>query len=316
MVRPSGVAYDRGMSPSRTAPSRRSARAAGALALALALAGGAAGCGSDEGGDTTTAAGGTTAATTTAAGGSTGGGSTGGGGAPAQDEAAIRAAIGRGADAQKAAGTARMTVKTSTAGIETEATGTVDFDEQRFLLDQTVGGAGNETSFQNYGENDKVYIKLPGQGGWSVTDNPAATSDPLAQVRQLQQAKITRVGDTREVGGATCREFEAEMSFAKVIGAIDDPATKQLLESAPKGAAVPVKACIDDQGLTYSSSTSFDLKELLGEQAAQLPSGRSTSEISITDYGSAPSPKRPAGIDDAQPLEGAGGATPPPVSTP
>jgi hypothetical protein len=306
------------MSPSRTVPSRRSARAAGALALALVLAGGAVGCGSGDGDETTTTGGST--ATGTTGGGTTGGGTTSsattgggsaGGGAPAADEAAIRAAIGRSAAAQEAAGTARITVRTSSTGIETKATGTIDLSGPRFLLEQTVGdGSGKGTTFRNYGEDDKVYLELPGTNGWSVTDNPGSSSDPLAQVRQLQKAKITRVGGTKDVGGATCREFEAEIAFADALSGIDDPAVARILKSVPDGATVPVSACMDDRGLTYASSTSFDLKDLLGEAAAQLPSGRSTSEVTISDYGTAPSPKRPAGIDDAKPLGGSGSSTP------
>ncbi|MDO9410683.1 hypothetical protein [Patulibacter sp.] len=288
--------------PSRTRP----ALAAGTAVL-LALA--ATGCGSSDDESTTTAAttGGTTTTTATTA--ESGGGGTASGGAPAANEDAIRAALARGPESTKAAKTARITLQTSTAGITTKATGTLDLVEQRYLFTQTLGGGGTSGSggsggaeFQNYGEKDKVYIRIPGPGGWSVTDNPIEQSDPLAQVRQLEKAKITDIGDTKEVDGKTCREFSAELSLEDVLGQIDDPSFQELLKDAPSGAKVPVTTCIDDGGLAYSSTSEYDIKDVLGGAAAQLPSGRSSSKLTISDYGTAPAPKRPAGIDDAKPL--------------
>jgi len=287
-------------------PSRSRPTLAAGTAVLLALA--ATGCGSgDDEPDTTTAAGGatTTQATGGSGGGESGGGESGSGGAPAANEDAIRQALARGPESSKAAKTARMTLETSTAGITTKATGTLDLAEQRYLFTQTLGGGsgGSEaTKFQNYGEKSKVYIKIPGPGGWNVTDNPVEATDPLAQVKQLEKATITDVGGTKEYDGKTCREFNAELGLADVLGAIDDPSFKQFLDQAPKDAKVPVTTCIDDAGLAYASSSSYDLKEVLGEAAAQLPAGRSTSKLLVTDYGTAPSPKRPSGIDDAKPL--------------
>jgi hypothetical protein len=290
--------------------------AAGTAAL-LALA--ATGCGSDDESSTTTAAGGGSATTTSTAttGGDAGGGSTASSGAPAANEDAIRAALAKSPAATTAAKTARITLKTSTAGIVTEATGTLDLAEQRYAFTQTLGdggGSGQSQKFQNYGEKDKVYIKIPGSGGWNVTDNPAAAADPLAQVRQLEKATITKVGGTKEYGGKTCREFSAELGIADVVGQFDDPSYKRFLEQAPKGAKVPVTSCIDANGLAYASSSEYDLKDVLGDKiASALPSGssRSSSELLITDYGTAPEPKRPAGIDDAKPL---GTGTPAPAA--
>jgi hypothetical protein len=316
---PGRTALSRGAAPSG-APGRvrRSARTAGALALTLALAGGAAGCGSDEGGDPTTSAGGSgpaTSATTTA---TTGTAATAppSGGAPAATEDAIRAALDRSGASLKAARTARIRLRTKTTGLSTTATGTIDLAAGRFLLEQTLGDGSDSTRFENYAEDDKVYIRLPGAGDdWSVTDNPAAATDPLSQVRQLRKATITRVGGTKEYDGATCREFDATMRLADVLGAFDDPSVKGFLAQAPKDASVPVTACVDDRGLSYASESAYDLKDVLGDAAASLPSGESSSTVLVTDYGTAPAPKRPAGIDDAKPLSG-GSSSPLTAPTP
>lgn len=294
--------------PSRTRP----AVAAG-TALVLALAATGCGSGDDEPTGPSTTGGG---ATTTATGGSGGsGGTTATGGAPAANEDAIRAALGRSAASTKAAKTARITLETSTAGIVTKATGTLDLAEQRYAFTQTLGdadgSAGKQTEFQNYGEGNKVYIRIPGGSGWSVTDNPIQVSDPLAQVKQLEQATITDIGDTKELDGKTCREFSAELGIADVLGAVDDPSFKEFLDQAPKDAKVPVTTCIDDAGLAYSSTSAYDLKDVLGGEAAKaLPSGRSSSKLVVTDYGTAPAPERPAGIDDAKPLDAGGAGAP------
>lgn len=305
-----GGAYD----PAMRSPRPRSSRL-GVAATAALLAAGVAGCGSD---DEPTASTGTTTATTaqsgttTAAGGSgTTGGTAGeapaGGGAPAQDEGAIRTAIRRGPDAVRRAKTARISLELKNAGIETTGSGTVELATERYAMTQRLGSGGPE--IENYGEKGKVYVRTGGQG-WTVTDNPVGSGDPLSQIRQLEKAKILRVRETAEFDGATCRWFDAEVAVKDVLGKIADPAAKALIEGAPDGAAIPVSSCVDDRGLTYAVDQEFSPAEVFGGAAASVP-GTSVTKVRMSDYGEAPVPERPAGIDDARPITvpGGGGAT-------
>ncbi|CAB4914512.1 unannotated protein [freshwater metagenome] len=289
----------------------------GVVATAALLAAGVAGCGSDD--DEPTASTGTTAATTaqggttTDAGGSTSAGGSGGeapagGGAPAQDEEAIRAAIRRGPEAVTQAKTARISLELKNAGINTTGEGVVELTTERYAMKQRLGGTSGQ-EIENYGEKGKVYVRT-GSGGWSVTDNPVGSGDPLAQIRQLEKAKILRVRETAELDGTTCRWFDAEVAVKDVLGNIADPAAKALIEGAPDGAAIPVSSCVDDRGLTYAVDQEFSPAEVFGGAAASLP-GTSVTKVRMSDYGEAPAPERPAGIDDAKPISipGSGGAT-------
>lgn len=306
-------------------PSRRPLRTVGALVITVALAGAGIGCGSsdDEPTTSTTAAGGTSTAQPAATNGgsetSAGGEVKEAGNAPASNEDAIREALRRGPAASKAAKTARITTEQSVIGIETKGTGTIDLANQRVLLEQELGGgAGGAggTTVKSYVEKGKAYVQTPGATTWSVADTPAAASDPLAQVRALEQADIVKVGGTREYGGKTCREFDAEVSLKDIAELVGGGAGADVLKQAPASAKIPVTTCIDDSGLTYATESTFDVKDIVGDQVPDSVGGKSldtktTSKATITDYGTAQAPKRPAGIDDAKPLSAGslGGAT-------
>jgi hypothetical protein len=281
----------------------------GLAAATLLIAAGAAGCGGDDdaGTTSTTASTPTTASTaagtpTTAAGGGASAGST--GEAPGQDEAAIREAIKRAPAAIAAAKTAKIDIELQNAGIESTGSGTVELTTERYAMTQEVGGGAGGIELENYGEKGRVYIRTDGQG-WKVTKNPVEGNDPLAQVRQLEKAKILRVRETAEFDGATCRWFDAEVQLTDVLGNIDDPAAEALIEGAPKDAAIPVSSCVDATGLTYAVDQEFEPGKVFGGAAASIP-GKSVTKVRLSDYGTAAAPKRPAGIDDAQPL-GTGG---------
>lgn len=304
---PRGLSYDPAMS---LRVPRSSRPRLGLAAATLLIAAGAVGCGGDddEGTTSTTASTPTAAstsagpATTTTAGGTGGAGKT--GEAPGQDEAAIRAAIRRAPAAVSAAKTARIEIELQNAGIASSGSGTVELTTERYAMTQKVGGDAGGVEIDNYGEKGRVYIRTAGQG-WKVTANPVEGGDPLAQVRQLEKAKILKVRETAEFDGATCRWFDAEVELTDVLGNVKDPAAKALIEGAPKDAAIPVSSCVDDSGLTYAVDQEFEPGKVFGGAAASVP-GKSVTKVRLSDYGTADAPKRPAGIDDAQPL-GTGG---------
>lgn len=276
----------------------------GLAAATLLLAVGAVGCGGDDDPGTTSTTGSTPTGASTSSGPATtpsGGGQA--GKAPGQDEAAIRAAIKRAPAAVTAAKTAKIDIELTNAGIESTGTGTVELTTERYAMTQQVGGAGG-VELENYGEKGRVYIRTGGQG-WKVTENPVEGNDPLAQVRQLEKAKILKVRETAEFDGATCRWFDAEVQLTDVLGNVKDPAAEALIKGAPAGAAIPVSSCVDDTGLTYAVDQEFEPAKVFGGAAAGVP-GKSVTKVRLSDYGTAPAPKRPAGIDDAQPL-GTGG---------
>ncbi|WP_051471262.1 hypothetical protein [Patulibacter minatonensis] len=299
----------------------------GAAAVTVVLATSLAACGSDDDKTTSTSASTptTTAATTTTtggasgtttqAGGTTSGGGTAGGGAPsgagvgkapAANEGAIRAALKRSPEATKAAGTARYTTTQTVFGVKTSGTGTIDTATQTVLIEQRIQGAGSAGgTVQVYGEKGKIYIRQ-GSGPWQVTDSPIAVGDPLSQLKLLDKAKITKIGGTKTYDGKTCREFTASLGFKDALESIGAAQAKQLLKAVPGNASIPSTSCIDDAGLSYATSSSYDIKKILGDAVPSgLPGGESSQDIRITEYGTAPKPERPAGIDDAKPL-GAG----------
>lgn len=299
------TAYD----PRMRSPRPWSARLTATTAAVL-LAVAATGCGSDDDdpAPSTSAATGQ-GASTTATGpvpGGSGGGRGAGAGAPAQDEDAVRAAVRRGVDAVKRARTARITLELQNAGIETTGSGTVELTTDRYAMKQRLGAGGPE--IDNYGERGKVYVRTGG-GAWTVTENPFGSGDPLAQVRQLEKARIVRVRETAEFDGTTCRWFDAEVALKDVLGRIEDPAAKALVAGAPEDAAIPVSSCIDDRGLTFAVDQEFSPAEVFGEAAAGVR-GKSVTKVRMSDYGEAPVPERPAGIDDARPAGRVGGAAP------
>lgn len=281
---------------------RRPAALLGTLVLTAALAATTAGCGSDDDPSTTSSTATTTASTTATTGPTTtdAPGSGGTAGAPADGEAAIRAALGRGAASSAKAKTARMALTIDVGPTKSTATGTVDLVGMRSALDQTVETGGRSTRLKAYGEKDKAYIQPPGSSDWYVTDNPVGSSDPLSQVRQLQKATITAVRETETIGGHECRWFDAKVKVADAIENVRDPTAQQLMRSAPKGAAIPLSACVDDQGLTYRIEEDYEPSKTLGPAAAAAP--RTRISIRISDYGTAPAPERPAGVEDAKPL--------------
>lgn len=311
-IRRSGAAgaYDPAMRSPRPWSSRL-----GLAASTVLLAAAVAGCGSDD--DEPTASTGSTTAATSASGatttaeaggsGTSGGQAPAGGEPPAQDEEAIRAAIRRGPDAVRQAKTARIDLELKNAGIDTTGSGVVELTTERYAMKQRLGSGGPE--IENCGEQGKVYVRTGGQG-WSVTENPVGSGDPLAQIRQLEKARILRVRETAEFDGVTCRWFDAEVALEDVLGTIADPAAKQLIEGAPDGAAIPVSSCVDGRGLTYAVDQEFSPAEVFGGAAASVP-GTSVTKVRMSDYGEAPAPERPAGIDDARPITvpGTGGAT-------
>jgi hypothetical protein len=295
--------------------SRRPLRTVGALALTVALAAAGTGCGGsdDEPTTSTTAAGGTTTTQPAGSGAATSGGDVRpAGNAPEANEDAIREALRRGPAAAKAAKTARITTEQSVIGIETSGSGTIDLANQTVLLEQKIGGGSGGGTVRSYVEGGKSYIQTPGSSSWMVADTPAAASDPLAQVRLLEKADITKVGGTRKVGGKTCREFDAEVPF-KDIAQLLGGAAGGAIDKLQTDARIPVTSCIDDSGLAYSSESTFDIKDIAGD----IPGGsglgkvdtKSSSKLEITDYGTAPAPERPAGIDDAKPLSSGSGSS-------
>ncbi|MCK9250306.1 MAG: hypothetical protein M0P31_15200 [Solirubrobacteraceae bacterium] len=280
---------------------RRGTRPAVAALLVLASLGVTA-CGDDDPDPTTTTTGSTPTATTPTG----GAGGAPSAGVPGDGEQAIRAALERSADSTTKARTARLRLEMSSGPIATSAEGTADLVEQRYALDQTVKQGSQEVRLKGYGENDRVYIQPPGGSDWVVTQNPVGSSDPLAQAQQLQKARITGVGDVETYDGVRCRSFTAEVAVADVVDNVNDPTAKALIDGAPDGAAIPVTACIDDAGLTYRLQQDFAAADVFGPAAASA--GRTKIDVRMSDYGSAPSPQRPDGIDDATPAPSTGTA--------
>ncbi|WP_320669863.1 hypothetical protein [Patulibacter defluvii] len=295
--------------------SRRRGPLLGALVLSAALATAATGCGSSDPDPTTSTTTASTPSTATTAPSTPTTATTSpsttadpgpGGGAPADDEAAIRKALGQGQASATRARTARIAMKMKIGPIESTSTGTIDLVEQRTAMDQTVSQGGQKTTLEVYGEKQKAYFQRPGSSEWMVTDNPIDTSDPMAQVRQLQKAEIVDVGDVETVDGQQCRWFEARVKVADALENVRDPTVRQAMESAPKDAAIPLEACVDGRGLTYRIEEDYEPSKVLGPVAAAAP--RTVISMRMDQYGQAASPERPDGIDDAKPFSLTGGA--------
>ncbi|MGE4428429.1 MAG: hypothetical protein AB7G37_18395 [Solirubrobacteraceae bacterium] len=284
--------------PGRPTGGRRGRQALTALLVMSAFA--VTACGDDEPTTTATTTGGSTTTTTsTTSPTSGGGGGTAPAGAPGDTEDAVRAALGRGAESTKQAKTAKLEMELQSGPIETTAVGTAALVDERYALDQNVKQGSQEIKVKGYGENGKVYIQQAGSSDWLVTDNPVGSSDPLAQAEQLRKAKITDVGDVETYDGVECRSFTAEVAIADAIDNVNDPTAKALIQGAPDDAAIPVTACVDDAGLTYRIQEDFAAADVFGPAAASA--GRTKIDIRMSDYGTAPEPERPDGIDDAKP---------------
>ncbi|MGX6449565.1 hypothetical protein ACVU7I_16110, partial [Patulibacter sp. S7RM1-6] len=232
-------------------------------------------------------------------------------GAPAATADAIRAAVSRGTSATQAARTARIELAQTTAGRTTTSTGTVDLVEHRYLVEET-GTAGERRRSGTYLEDGRLFVQLHGaDGGWTVTDGPPRGTDPLTPVRRFAAARDLRVGGTRTYDGHRCREFTTSVPLSDLLNA-DRSATRGPAGPVPSDARATASACVDDRGLTYAVETAYDLRQALGDAADRLlgPASdgtndtRTSTRLRVRDYGTAPAPRRPDGVDDAEPLGG------------
>jgi hypothetical protein len=255
------------------------------------LALGAAGCGSgDDGG-----------------GGGKGGAGAGGGDVPGKDEGAVRDALGRTAAAMREAKTARIANVSKEASGKTistgTGTGTVDLVEDRYRASATIGDdPAKAVKAETYVEGGKTYTRISvGDAGWTVDDaTPATLASPVSLLGRLSRAKITSVGDVRQMGGASCRSFAGTLALLAFVGdtASRADADAERLRDAPD---ITVRGCVDGRGLLHAFDYDVDFAKL-------VPNGKATLKVSstarMTDYGTASAPERPAGIDDAEPLGG------------
>jgi hypothetical protein len=264
---------------------RRSSTIAAALLLGL----GAAGCGSGDDGGGAKGAGGDGARS----------------GVPGKDEGAVRDALGRTAAAMKEAKTARIVTVSKQASGETisKGTGTVDLVEDRYRASATIGDEGSKAlRAETYVEDGRTYTRVSvGDADWTVDDaTPATLASPVSLFGRLSRATITTVGDTQQLGGFTCRSFAGTLALLAFAGdtASRADADAERLRDAPD---IAVRGCVDGRGLLYAFDYDVDFSKL-------VPNGRATLKVSttarMTDYGTAPAPEPPAGIDDAEPLGG------------
>jgi hypothetical protein len=262
-------------------------RRSSVLAAALLLGLGAAGCGSGDGEAGTEGAGGSGAQ----------------GGVPGKDEGAVRDALGRTAAAMKEAKTARIASVSKQASGETvsQGTGTVDLVEDRYRASATIGDRGAKAlKAETYVEGGKTYTRIPiGDAEWTVDDaTPATLASPVSLLGRLSRATITSVGDTQQLGGATCRSFAGTLALVAFVGdtASRADADAERLRDAPD---IAIRGCVDGRGLLHAFDYDVDFSKL-------APNGKATLKVSsaarMTDYGTAPAPERPAGIEDAEPL--------------
>jgi hypothetical protein len=227
------------------------------------------------------------------------------GGAPGKDEGAVRDALARTAAAMKEAGTARIvSVSKQADGATISAgTGTVDLAEDRYRASSTIGDdPAKGVKAETYVEGGRTYTRVSvGDAGWTVDEaTPATLASPVSLFGRLSRARVTSVGDTQRLGGATCRSFGGTLALLAFVGdtASRSDAAAEPLRDAPD---IAIRGCVDGRGLLHAFDYDVDFSKL-------VRNGKATLQVSntarMTDYGTAPAPKRPAGLDDAEPLGG------------
>jgi hypothetical protein len=265
------------------------ARRSAAVAAALLVALGAAGCGSGD----DRGAGGPGRGT--------------GGEVPERDEGSVRDALGRTAAAMEQAGTARIVSVSKQQGGQTisRSTGTVDLAGDRYRASSSIGGdPAKAVRAETYVEDGRTYTRVSvGDAGWTVDDaTPATLASPVSLFGRLARAEVTSVGDTLRLGGAACRSFGGTLALLAFAGDTasrsEDDAAAERLRRAPD---IAIRGCVDGRGLLHAFDYDVDFSKL-------VPNGKATLKVSttarMTDYGTAPAPERPAGIDEAEALDG------------
>ncbi|WP_022927755.1 hypothetical protein [Patulibacter americanus] len=204
----------------------------------------------------------------------------------------------------KEAKTARIASVSKQASGETisQGTGTVDLVEDRYRASASIGDGAKALKAETYVEGGKTYTRIPvGDAGWTIDDaTPATLASPVSLFGRLSRATITSVGDTQQLGGATCRSFAGTLALVAFAG---DTASRsgtdaERLRDAPD---ITIRGCVDGRGLLHAFDYDVDFSKL-------VPNGKATLKVSstarMTDYGTAPAPERPAGLDAAEPLGG------------